>query len=77
MAGRPLTVGEKALARTVFPEHTIDLDSIRISSAAWVNLAGIATPAGVVIAPDGNIYFSPKGPNENYGDSALIDIRPA
>jgi len=55
-AGRPLTTGEAALVRSIFGD-AIDCGAIRLHHARWWRFQ----PAGVVMAPDGDIWFHPRG----------------
>lgn len=55
-AGRPLTAAECRLARSVFHD-AIELDLVRIHNRKWWPLQ----PRRVTMAPDGNIWFHPKG----------------
>ncbi len=52
--GRPLTAGERALARGVFGS-ALDPDVVRIHCARWWRFQ----PRRVVMAPDGDIWFVP------------------
>ena len=56
MTGRPLTNPERDLARSVFHD-AIDLDAVRINNRKWWPLQ----PRRVTMAPDGAIWFHPKG----------------
>ncbi len=49
---RPLTKGEKALARSVFG-HSLDVDKVQLKTAWWV-LKNYA------VSPNGYIYFHPE-----------------
>lgn len=53
---RPLTPGEQALARGVFGD-AIDYDRVTINNRKW----WIFHPRQVTMAPDGHIWFHPKG----------------
>lgn len=52
---RPLTAGERAMARRAFGD-AIDLDPISIRREKWWWLQ----PAWIVMAPDGHIWFHPN-----------------
>ena len=54
---RPLTIGEIALARSVFGA-AIDYDRVRIIRGRWWPFQ----PNGIVMAPTGNIHFHPADP---------------
>jgi hypothetical protein len=54
---RPLTEGEIALARSVFG-GAINPAAVRIVRGRWWPFQ----PRNVAMAPNGNIYFHPKGP---------------
>ena len=56
MTGRPLTPGEIALAASVFGD-AIDYARVRLHRRRWWPLH----PRGVVMAPDGDIWFHPEG----------------
>jgi len=56
MTGRSLTTGETALVRSMFGD-AIDCAKVRLHRARWWPLQ----PAGVVMAPDGDIWFHPNG----------------
>ncbi len=56
MAGRALTGAEVTLARSVFGD-AIDYAAVRIHHRKWA----FFQPRQVVMAPDGNIWFNPKG----------------
>jgi hypothetical protein len=56
-AGRPLTVGEGALAASIFGD-AIDYDRVQIVPRKWWPLQ----PRGVAMAPDGSIWFHPESP---------------
>lgn len=60
-AARPLTPGERAMARWAFGD-SIDLDPVTIRRAKWWWLQ----PAWVVMAPDGHIWFHPN--NRSWSD---------
>jgi hypothetical protein len=53
--GRPLTVGERNLARTIFGD-AIDYDPVRIRRRKWFPLQ----PRETVMAPCGHIHFHPE-----------------
>ncbi len=53
---RPLTLGEAALARSVFGD-TIDYARVALSRTKWA----FFQPRDVVMAPRGCIHFHPKG----------------
>lgn len=53
---RPLTEGERGLARSVFGS-AIDYDAVRICRRRWFPLQ----PRHVVMAPNGHIHFHPSG----------------
>lgn len=55
-ARRPLTAGERALVADVFGA-AIDPRGVTINRRCWWPLQ----PRGVVMAPDGHIWFHPKG----------------
>jgi len=55
-AGRPLTTGEMALVRSMFGV-AVDCSPVRLHRSRWWPLQ----PAGVVMAPDGDIWFHPAG----------------
>lgn len=57
MSERGLTPGEVALARTVFGE-AVAYDRVRLRRRRWWPLQ----PAGVVMAPDGHLWFAPASP---------------
>ncbi|MBV9929326.1 MAG: vgr related protein [Alphaproteobacteria bacterium] len=54
-AGRPLTVGERALAASVFG-RPLDPEPVRIVARTWWPLQ----PRGTAMAPDGSIWFHPR-----------------
>lgn len=56
MTSRPLTPAELRLSQGVFGD-AIDYDRVRIHSAKWI----FFQPRGTVMAPDGHIWFHPKG----------------
>ena len=60
---RALTVGEVALARSVFSDQ-ICLDDVRIKTAWWV-LKNYA------VSPNGNIYFHPADWEEDFSQESL------
>ena len=51
---RPLTDGERELARSVFGD-SVDYDAVRLARRRWWPFQ----PKGVVMAPSGNIHFHP------------------
>ena len=51
---RPLTDGERELARSVFGD-SVDYDAVRLVRRRWWPFQ----PKGVVMAPSGNIHFHP------------------
>ncbi len=55
-SGRLLTEGERGLARSIFGA-AIDLDRVRLHHRAWWPFQ----PRNTVMAPDGHIWFHPKG----------------
>lgn len=55
-SGRPFTPGERALATSLFGK-AIDLDRVRVHRAKWFPLQ----PRTVAMAPDGHLWFHPKG----------------
>jgi hypothetical protein len=55
MKGRSLTIGEIALATSIFGE-AIDYSKVRLIQGKWWPLH----PAGAAMAPMGNIWFHPK-----------------
>jgi hypothetical protein len=55
-AGRPLAAGETALVRAMFGD-AIACGAVRLHRARWWPLQ----PAGVAMAPDGDIWFHPDG----------------
>ncbi len=61
MSGRPLTPSEVALARSVFGD-AIDYAPVRLHNRKWA----FFQPRSVTMAPDGHIWFHPRG--ENYCD---------
>jgi len=65
---RPLTKGEIAIARSVFGA-AIDYADVRIIRGRWWPFQ----PAGVVMAPTGNIHFHPADPrwSDDYAGEAL------
>lgn len=69
-AGRPLTLGERALATSVFG-GAIDYDRVRIHAAKWWPLQ----PSGITMAPDGHIWFHPKGGlyRDDFSTGSLAD----
>lgn len=54
MTSRSLTIGERALARSIFAD-AIDLDRVEIRRRRWWFLQ----PRGIVMAPRGHIHFHP------------------
>ena len=56
MTSRPLTEAERNLAASVFGK-AIDYDAVRIHHRKWWPLQ----PRGITMAPDGHIWFHPKG----------------
>lgn len=68
MTSRPLTLGEIALARTVFGE-AIDYAKVRIHRRKWV----FFQPPHVVMAPMGHIHFHPRG-DRHRDDFAAADL---
>jgi hypothetical protein len=56
MTGRTLTAGETALARSVFGD-AIDYSAVRLHQRKWA----FFQPRHTVMAPDGHIWFHPKG----------------
>jgi hypothetical protein len=54
--GRPLTLAERRLTQSMF-RNAIDLDAVRINNRKWWPLQ----PKRVTMAPDGAIWFHPKG----------------
>ncbi len=56
MTGRPLTPAETALARSVFGE-AIDYAPVRLNQRKWA----FFQPRNTVMAPDGQIWFHPRG----------------
>lgn len=56
MSGRPLTSAEAALARSVFGA-AIDYAPVRLHHRKWA----FFQPRGTVMAPDGHIWFHPRG----------------
>ncbi len=56
MVSRPLSIGETALVRSMFG-GAIDCETVRLHRACWWPLQ----PDGVVMAPDGDIWFHPNG----------------
>ena len=55
-SGRPLTPGECALAAGMFGA-ALDADPVRIHRAKWFPFQ----PRNVAMAPDGHIWFHPRG----------------
>ena len=55
-AGRRLTDGEVALARSVFGD-AIDYDAVRIRHRKWI----FFQPRQIVMAPMGHLHFHPRG----------------
>jgi hypothetical protein len=56
MSGRPLTPPEVALARSMFGD-AIDYAPVRLNNRKWA----FFQPRNVTMAPDGHIWFHPKG----------------
>lgn len=56
MGGRPLTNAETTLARGMFGD-AIDYSKVRVFSRKW----WLFQPRQVAMAPDGNLWLSPKG----------------
>lgn len=56
MTSRPLTRDEATLARGMFG-GAIDYDRVRVHNRAWWPLQ----PRGVTMAPDGDLWFHPRG----------------
>lgn len=56
MTSRPLTRDEATLARAMFG-GAIDYDRVRVHNRAWWPLQ----PRGVTMAPDGDLWFHPRG----------------
>lgn len=56
MMGRPLTLAERQLTQSMFRD-AIDLDAVRINNRKWWPFQ----PRRVTMAPDGAIWFHPKG----------------
>lgn len=54
--GRPLTLGERTLAASMFGS-AVDYDRVRIHAAKWWPFQ----PRRVTMAPDGHIWFHPQG----------------
>ena len=65
---RPLTVGEIALARSMFGA-AIDYDRVRMVRRTWWPFQ----PRGVVMAPTGHIHFHPADPSwrEDFAEAPL------
>lgn len=57
MSSRPLTNGEITLARSVFGD-AIDYDRVKVFARKWWPFQHHR----MAMAPNGNLYFSPKGP---------------
>jgi hypothetical protein len=55
-ASRPLTVGEVALARSVFGD-AIAYDRVRVNHHKWI----FFQPRHIVMAPMGSLHFNPHG----------------
>lgn len=55
--GRGLTPGEIAMGESVFPEESIDYDKVQVFNKKYFLLQG----KNYTMAPNGNIYFNPKG----------------
>ncbi|XID74301.1 type IV secretion protein Rhs [Alkanindiges sp. WGS2144] len=60
---RPLTLGEKSLAYSVFHDQ-LDLNSPRICSSDWI-LTGYA------MSPNGHVYFNPADYLEDFSTASL------
>jgi hypothetical protein len=56
MSSRPLSRAETALASSVFG-NAIDYDRVRLHNARWI----FFQPRNTAMAPDGDIWFHPKG----------------
>lgn len=69
MIGRPLTLAERQLTQSMF-RNAIDLDAVRINNRKWWPLQ----PRRVTMAPDGAIWFHPKGGLycECFGDAQIM-----
>jgi hypothetical protein len=67
-AGRGLTEGERALARTMFGE-AIDYDPVRVHRRKWI----FFQPKRAIMAPDGHLWVHPKGDlwSEDYSSEPL------
>lgn len=67
---RPLTVGETALARSVFGD-AIDYSRVRLSRMKWA----FFQPRHTVMAPTGCIHFHPKGNlwRDDFAAARLVD----
>ncbi len=70
MTSRPLTLGERALAASVFGS-AIDYDPVRIHFAKWFPFQ----PRNVAMAPRGHIHFHPQGPYRTDDFAAEPPIR--
>jgi hypothetical protein len=55
---RPLTQGERALAASVFGD-AIDYNWVTVNNRKWWPFQ----PRNVAMAPDGHLWFNPKGPH--------------
>ena len=53
--GRPMTRGEAEMARSMFGD-AIDCSTVRLHRACWWPFQ----PNGVVMAPDGHVWFHPR-----------------
>ena len=58
MTSRLLTPGERALAASIFGD-AIDYARVRLHRRTWWPFQ----PRGVLMAPDGHIWFHPQGPH--------------
>ncbi len=56
-SARALTAGERALARDVFGD-ALDADRVTLRRGKWFPLQ----PRRTVMAPDGHVWFHPRGP---------------
>lgn len=68
MESRPLTDGEKLLARSVFGD-ALNLDPVTIRRGKWA----FFQPRNTVMAPTGHIHFHPHGPHYRE-DFAAADL---
>lgn len=64
--GRPFTVGERALLRSLFADH-IDYQRARVFGRKW----RFFQPKNVAMAPNGNVYFPPAHYLEDYSSPSL------